>query len=212
MSIKPLLGVVDGCIDLSGQEGTGGCSALRAGEQACGCLALRGGEQGLGGNDCWFASGRRSRRRRLLMSFTEGDLETDRSMSNGKEGKERSLKASITSNNHGAQAAKPAPPYHSKNNNHLTSPTSQSIYQSCHPPPTHHQPQPTKNNAIRTLPHPPLPRHIPRPPLPHPPPLGLRHPQRRKNLGLVDCCVGACPPRPGHVLQVTSAHGSDAKS
>lgn len=86
MSIKPLLGVVDRCIDSSDQEGTGGCPALRC------------GEQDLGGNDCWFASGRRSRRRRLLMSFTEGDSESDWSMSNGKEGKEMSLKASIMSN------------------------------------------------------------------------------------------------------------------
>lgn len=50
MSIKPLLGVVDGCIDLSGQEETGGCFALRGGDQACGCPALRCEEQCLGGD------------------------------------------------------------------------------------------------------------------------------------------------------------------
>lgn len=48
------------------------------------------------------------------MSITEGDLETDRSMSNEKEGNQRSRKASIMSNNQAPQAAYPAPPYHSK--------------------------------------------------------------------------------------------------
>lgn len=65
-----------------------------------------------------------------------------------REGDQRSRKASMMSNNQGAQAAYPAPPYHSKNKNHLTSPTSQSIYQSCHPPPTHHQPQTNKNKCL----------------------------------------------------------------
>lgn len=42
-----------------------------------------------------------------------------------REGDQRSRKASIMSNNQGAQAAYPARPYHSKNNNHFTSPTPQ---------------------------------------------------------------------------------------
>lgn len=74
MSIKPLLGVVDGCMDLSDQEGTGGCLTLRGADQACGYPALRCGEQGLSGDRYRLVTVGRSRRRRRRL--LEGSHET----------------------------------------------------------------------------------------------------------------------------------------